>query len=352
MMREEEKEEERPYETAPEAPSIVPGDVENGAARLKKTPPPPPQQQQQRISPAPSGGRAGPKPEQNADFDDVENTGHWGSISRKDMIIIAVVLLCIIGGVVAAVVVLTTRSNNSNTSPALAPKPPDPTPAPTSPPEIDPELQLPVILEAVEANVFGNASLLPNNVTLYNGLANDTSQLPIVRAMSWSLYDDPLDPAPDNPWLVLRFALATIYYAMGGEQWTNQDNWLSMAPVCDWNGIYCDRFGNIVNEIDLGQNNLIGTIPSELNMLSDLIGLTLTTNKLTGTVPWLALGSLPSLSLLFLDDNQLTGTLSADARANGVLSKLYFARHAHHVSIFAVLCSNVLYSPLIYLSYT
>ncbi|KAG2333583.1 hypothetical protein Bca52824_004763 [Brassica carinata] len=56
------------------------------------------------------------------------------------------------------------------------------------------------------------------------------------------------------------------------------------------------------------QNNIQGTIPSELGNLKSLISLDLYNNSLTGKIPT-SLGKLKSLVFLRLNDNQLTGPI-------------------------------------------
>ena len=55
-----------------------------------------------------------------------------------------------------------------------------------------------------------------------------------------------------------RFALATLYFSMGGPNWNNSTNWLSSNSYCEWHGINCNRLETEVEELDLGENNLIG----------------------------------------------------------------------------------------------
>lgn len=263
--------------------------------------------------------RPPPKREKNERFQDLEKTGRWGSISRKDKLIVACIVLTIVAAVVATVVVI----SGSQSSPAPAPRTPSPTPAPTIPPDVPAEVQFPVIMAAIESNPFLNISDLSNDLAFYQDTANRASaKNELEKAMFWSIIDDPLQPSADSPWLVPRFALAAIYFATSGNKWTVSDNWLTIASACEWHGVYCDRFDETVNELDLPGNNLIGSIPPVINMLSNLLGVTFSTNKLAGTVPWLALGSIPSLSYISLNDNQLNGTISGDVRANGVLSSL------------------------------
>jgi hypothetical protein len=167
-----------------------------------------------------------------------------------------------------------------------------------------------------------NSASVSRDITYYLTPANRANaQNELEKAMFWSIIDDPLQPDPSNPWLIPRYVLASFYFATGGELWKNSSNWLTISSVCDWHGVYCNRFRDQVNEIDLSSNNLVGTLPDSLNMMTHLVAITLSNNQLTGTVPWLALGSIPRLSYLSLFNNKLTGTLSSDIRANGVFCK-------------------------------
>ena len=81
--------------------------------------------------------------------------------------------------------------------------------------------------------------------------ANDPST-PAGQAAEWILSGDPAmpDPCRDPDAVVGRFALTTFYYSTGGEQWRNNDGWLSEAPACDWFGVGCD--GDNIVELNMG----------------------------------------------------------------------------------------------------
>ena len=71
--------------------------------------------------------------------------------------------------------------------------------------------------------------------------------------------------------LIQRYALAVIYYATAGEQWSSSFLWLTSADECIWysssrSNSICDANGRII-ELDLRENNLAGTIPTELALL-------------------------------------------------------------------------------------
>lgn len=104
-----------------------------------------------------------------------------------------------------------------------------------------------------------------------------------------------------------RETLTALYHATNGDEWTNNENWLSDAPLSDWHGV-STTFAGTVTSIRLGQNNLSGFIPAELCQLSSLERLELPRNQLTGPIPP-ELGLLTNLSFLWLASNELTGSI-------------------------------------------
>ena len=103
-----------------------------------------------------------------------------------------------------------------------------------------------------------------------------------------------------------RAALEALYNATGGPtNWTTNTNWLSSLPLSDWHGVGVDGNG-CVTSLDLDNNGLTGTIPTQLGHLANLRLLLLDGNQLTGSIP-AQLDNLASLEVLVLHDNQLTG---------------------------------------------
>ena len=117
-----------------------------------------------------------------------------------------------------------------------------------------------------------------------------------------------------------RAALVAVYRATGGDDWTDNANWLSDAPLRDWHGVETNEQG-LVTGLRLGGwdetareyigNGLTGSLPSELGALSHLQWLEIGGNGgLTGPIP-AALGNLANLESLFLQENRLTGPIPA-----------------------------------------
>lgn len=128
-------------------------------------------------------------------------------------------------------------------------------------------------------------------------------------------------------------ALKALYRATGGESWSERTNWMDDSkPICSWHGIKCqggDTDNSTVTEIDLGNNNLIGTMPSVIWDLPYLIKLNLKENiglfigfdniKKAKQLETLyisnvdighvnGIGGAPKLKELHLTSNELTGT--------------------------------------------
>jgi len=77
-------------------------------------------------------------------------------------------------------------------------------------------------------------------------------------------------------------------------------------------GTIPSELGNLINltELNLNNNQLTGAIPSELGNLINLDKLNLYENQLTGPIPS-QLGNLTNLTILNLYENQLTGSISS-----------------------------------------
>ena len=104
-----------------------------------------------------------------------------------------------------------------------------------------------------------------------------------------------------------RGALAALYRATDGDNWTNNKNWLSDNPIKDWYGIVADDRGHIL-AINLGTNNLNGVLVPELGDLDKMSVLVLFGNKINGEVPS-ELGEADALERLFVGGNQLEGCI-------------------------------------------
>jgi len=103
-------------------------------------------------------------------------------------------------------------------------------------------------------------------------------------------------------------ALVALYNSTDGDNWTNNDGWLQTLTPCTWYGVTCE-YGHITT-LNLNNNQLNGTTPSELGDLVNLQGLFLAINNLSGEIPS-TIAVLSNLQILNLSFNQLSGEIPA-----------------------------------------
>eukprot|EP00985_Skeletonema_marinoi_P031764 scaffold37787_cov153-Skeletonema_marinoi.AAC.26 len=173
---------------------------------------------------------------------------------------------------------------------------------------------------------------------------NDTSS-PQYQALDWmansgdgadAIQSESIQGA--TPYIIQRYILAVLYYSTTGSGWRKQYDFLTNTNECEWgvganngfNVIDCNNDG-FVTLINLWQNQLVGVIPTELVHLRNCTALDFLTNRLSGEVPveitqmkldYLNLGynqlsgtvmpeygNLVNVSYLMMDFNKLVGTI-------------------------------------------
>ena len=108
----------------------------------------------------------------------------------------------------------------------------------------------------------------------------------------------------DDP--LAREVLVALYNATDGENWVNNENWLSDKSVFEWHGIGPSADGRRVGSISLPANGLMGRLPAELMQMAELERLGLAGNEISGEIPS-ELGQLQKLHTLDLWANDLNG---------------------------------------------
>ena len=159
---------------------------------------------------------------------------------------------------------------------------------------------------------------------------------PLVKSFVWVAEDNKARPDDSDEEIILRYVAAVVYYSLGGENWTNQNNFLSHDNLCMWNdagatGIICNDgiyelqlckyptrnvlllirliFAHILSLLlPLAGNNLSGEIPDEIRHLASLKHIYMADNAINGTLPS-AIGELGWLKVLDLSSNSMKGKI-------------------------------------------
>ena len=133
------------------------------------------------------------------------------------------------------------------------------------------------------------------------------------QALDW-LHSDPIAMSTNrtSETLLQRYVLSVLYFATSGSGWLWP--YLSSDDVCTWNlgsndtGVFCDTDGESVDRIEMSYNNLRGTIPWELVLLTNLQSVNFDNNRLSGSIPS-RINELTQLQIFWAMTNDLTGPL-------------------------------------------
>lgn len=116
-----------------------------------------------------------------------------------------------------------------------------------------------------------------------------------------------MDPENGTPQSQID-ALVALYNATNGPQWSPIQWNIDSDPCLNaWQGIKCDQYNNVYT-VTLQKNNLVGTIPSEIENLPALQFFFLSGNNLTGSIP-ASIGALVGLQQIGFDSNELSGSI-------------------------------------------
>jgi Leucine-rich repeat (LRR) protein len=96
-------------------------------------------------------------------------------------------------------------------------------------------------------------------------------------------------------------ALVALYDSTNGSNWTNNTGWLS-GPLSEWFGV--SMTGDRVTGIQLNNNHLVGSLPSEIGILDSIETIELSENQLAGSVP-LSIANLEKLGNMDISSNRL-----------------------------------------------
>jgi hypothetical protein len=118
----------------------------------------------------------------------------------------------------------------------------------------------------------------------------------------WNIKTDEIE-------ITQTYVLLVLYSSTKGNNWTISTGWTpsssKRSSVCGdknqdipWYGVVCPD-NQVITEIVLNDNNLVGTLPSEIQGLSALTNLTLSNNIIFGVIPS-SIGSLTDLGKTFI----------------------------------------------------
>jgi hypothetical protein len=144
-----------------------------------------------------------------------------GDNRMKKICILLVAALVVAGAIGAGVGVPLSKESP-------VPVPPPTTPGETSPP-VDTSESFRKLLDSL------------------SGESLDDETSPQSKALNWIANDDPANMSvqlDDNEIIKQRYVAAVLYFALGGDSWTNPHNFLSVDEICSWNtnqvsGIIC-----------------------------------------------------------------------------------------------------------------
>jgi hypothetical protein len=121
---------------------------------------------------------------------------------------------------------------------------------------------------------FALLKSLIESVSFDGGAALEDSSSPQSKALAWLETNENLDEYPD--WRrIQRYVLAVFYYSTGGDEWNWNTGWLSDDDECTWEAWrynnLCNTNGRFLELLVVDSNNLNGSIPMEVGLLSDTL---------------------------------------------------------------------------------
>jgi hypothetical protein len=250
------------------------------------------------------------------------------SSSQRNIILIGGFVLAIVVAIILGTV-LGTRENKDHDAKAInETQSATPIPGlPTSPPSTASPTAAPTLssqqLELLE---------YLTSISSDGGLSLQEKSSPQYRAFLWlsSSKDEFTHPSDQ---LNEKYAMSTFYYATDGDNWKDNSHWLELDDICDWYSnspaTSCGS-ARAYQEMELPFNNLRGTLPAELALLTGLTNLNLAGNLLTGTLPSVELGSsgmVSSLRFINLEGNALGGSFASEIGQLTLLQELNIVKN-------------------------
>ena len=105
-------------------------------------------------------------------------------------------------------------------------------------------------------------------------------------------------------------ALIDIYNSTNGNNWVYKQNWLTNSDACTWYGITCNSAKTNVENIELQQNGLTGSLPNSIGNFPELnfLSLDIAPNHIGGTLP-ASIGNLTKMTLFSIASQNFVGDI-------------------------------------------
>ena len=130
---------------------------------------------------------------------------------------------------------------------------------------------------------------------------------PYYEAICWILtQDDKRDMYDINDGSLLQRFIMALFYISHKEVFEFDD--ISSQDTCEWPGVKCDSRNKYLQEINLSEKELQGSIITEIGLLQSLHKLDLSANNLTGSLVK-EIQYLHNIEELNFTNNQLVGTM-------------------------------------------
>jgi hypothetical protein len=120
-----------------------------------------------------------------------------------------------------------------------------------------------------EPNPALSLSDLLSSVSSDKGEALSTNSTPQSKAFNWLVANNTTLGTFSEEIIIQRYALATLFYSTNGDSWSNNTLWLDSGEECNGWGVSCTNTG-AVSQLALYSNNLEGTVPPEIGLLTSL----------------------------------------------------------------------------------
>jgi len=133
------------------------------------------------------------------------------------------------------------------------------------------------------------------------------------NALCWILTEDELVHEHEicDGTLLQRFIIAFFFFQSENLKLLLNSHELHRKHTCEWDGIMCDESEKFVNHLNFTNQNLIGTVSTEIGLLTTLHTIDLSNNVLTGTINMNIYSILPNLTYLDLSANEFEGDIPA-----------------------------------------